>query len=228
MMRRDRIHSDGACRRPRSRGLLLPELLIALAITAMVALGVASMIGMISSSTMAQDSARSTLLRAHSIKVRLSSYFTPALNVLDIQHAGESGPLGKVQETAVAIWLLDSKPIDNLHLSELRVLWHDPATGVLRLERVQFPEEWPELLKEDSDVVVPFGSDYFGVMKAQRGLGYTTFDVIGGGLTAMAIETNLAAPADSDRITISMSIENGSETHDLLMTFGLPNHQEIN
>ena len=139
-------------RRRRRRGIALVELLLALVVTSFVGLGVASMLHMVGGATSADQDRRSVLLRALTAQVRLRSYVASGLCVL--QHDEKKG---------VAVWLHDNKPSGNVHVSEVRVIWFDDASQRLLVERVEFPEEWSQALKDANDVVAAAGADFFTI-----------------------------------------------------------------
>ena len=198
------------------RGVTLLELMLALSITAMVGLGVASVLAMISSSTKSAREARSLLLRAHAGQIRLRSYLDSSLRLL--QHDPDQG---------LAVWLHDQRTTDAVNLSEIRVFWYDAEEETLAVEWVSFPENWTELQIQVFDTVVPDGSDYFVVMEAQRAAGMTASlelveDVIGVDLTF-----DNETITDAKRVTLEMelTIDEEDSTKRTLSSFGLSNHQ---
>lgn len=209
------------------RGLLMVELLIALAITAMVGLGVASMMTMVGRSELENRDSRSVLLRTHAMQVRMRSYFQPALAILDYQGVG-GGMLGGATP-GMALWLHDERPEDNVHLTELRVIWFDEDAGSLSIERVAFPEGWSKAMKQAADIALPADADYFQVMETKRAEGHTKIDIIGDEIADFAATFNQKNPIDSERVALALWVEDSSgETHEVLMAFGLPNHRKPN
>ncbi len=199
------------------RGVTLLELMLALSVTAMVGLGVASMLSMISSSTQDARDARSLLLRAHAGQIRLRSYLDSSLSLL--QHDADQG---------LAVWLLDQRTIDEVNLSEIRVFWFDDVTGTLTVEWVSFPEGWTELQIQTFDTVVPVGADYFAEMQAQRAGGMTaTLDLIEG-MTWHQMNFDAKNILDATRVTAQMEFEVAEgDRRRTLSTFGLANHQSV-
>jgi len=198
------------------RGLTLVELMLSLAITALVGAGVASMLSMVGSSAQGDRDQRSTLLRAHAAQVRLRAYFAPALCVL--AHDPNQG---------LAIWLHDDEPMDNVHLTELRVIWWESAASRLTVERVVFPDAWSEQMKREANVAVPAGSDWFTVMRDQRASGFTTASVIVDDLESFEARFNGATAAESNtfRVTLSMATQ-GPQPKQILASYGLPSHEQ--
>jgi len=198
-------------------GFTLLELTLSLVITAFVGLGIASMMNMVASSESMDRDSRSVLLRSHAAQLRLRSYLGPALNVL--AHDPARG---------LAIWLHDEKPQANVHLSELRVLWWNAGAGTLRIERVDWPDAWPQSLIDENDVILPPGTDYFAAMAAQRLAGLTAAETVLEELAAFTVEYDTAAATDASVFRVTLTISTDVVTRDVLMTFGLAEHNVPN
>lgn len=207
-------------------GMALVELLLALVITSMVGLGVASMLSMVSGATAADQDRRSVLLRALAAQVRIRAYISPSLCVL--QHDPEQG---------MAVWLKDDRPDGNVHLSELRVLWFDGGAGEARVERVAFPDEWPQALKDSTDVALALNADYFAAMLDMRKLGYTRTETLVDGVAWIEATFNEKEVDDASRVSFSIGLNPGSASavqsgapdlapREVLMSFGLSEHEK--
>ncbi len=198
------------------KGFTSVELLIALVITAMVGVGVASMMRMVADASEGDADRRSVLVRAHAAQARLKAYVGGALNVL--QHDAAQG---------VAVWLHDQRAENNVHLSELRVLWWDKATSSILMERVQWPENWTDLMIESADVVVPKASDFFVAMIAQRDQGFTVIEPLVDDVEDFTVEFQGATPTASERLRIRLVLRTASgRTEEILLAFGLPYHEQ--
>jgi len=197
------------------RALTVLELLLALMVTGLVGLGIASMLTMVSSSASADQDRRSVILRSHAAQVRLRAYVVPALCIL--QHDPNEG---------IAIWLHDERPRNNVNLSELRVIWWREGERRLVVERVVFPEEWSDLMKEMADHPLPAGTNFFDTMAAQRGLGRTQSETLIDQLEGFEVVFNEASPLDAARIRFELTLAtDGGDTHESLLAMGMPNHR---
>ncbi|MCB9838499.1 MAG: type II secretion system protein [Phycisphaeraceae bacterium] len=201
---------------PRRRGVTLLELMLALSVTVMVGVGVASMLAMISASTRDAREARSLLLRAHAGQIRMRSYLDSALRLL--QYDPDQG---------LAIWLHDQRTEGQVNLSELRVFWYDDVAQTLSVEWVNFPESWTELQVQTFDVTVPDGSDYFAVMEAQRAGGMTaSLDLIED-VTWFDLDFDDETITDATRVVMKLELlmdETGGSKR-TVSAFGLANHE---
>lgn len=150
-------------RRHHARALTLLELMLALAITGMIGVGIASTMTMVAAGARGERDGRSAVLRTHAVGVRLHAYIDDALCVL--QHDPDRG---------VALWLQDPGREGVVNLTELRVIWWDEQNRRLSVERVRLPDDWPPLLRATRDAPVPAMSDFFAVMLEQRAAGLTS------------------------------------------------------
>lgn len=202
--------------RPKApRGFTLLELMLSLVVTAFVGLGIASMMNMVSASESMDRDSRTVLLRSHAAQMRMRAYLDPALCV--IAHDPSRG---------VAIWLADEKPNDNVHVSELRVLWWSAGSGTLRLERVDWPDAWPPELIDEEDVILPPGTDFFAAMEAQRAAGLTVFETILEEVDAFSVDYEPASVQDARLLRMTVTLTAGETQRDVLMTFGLSNYDK--
>ncbi len=203
----------------RARGLTLVELLLALSLTALAGLGTASMLAMIGQSTQADREGRSVVMRAHAIHSRVRAYLEPALCVL------QNDP----QRGGLAVWLMDQPGPGMVNLSEIRVLWFDAAAKTLTVERVAFPDAWPQSAKDLADVTVPAASDFLSVMLAQRALGYTSSQDVAREVWSAQWSFDPGASggvANARRVLLTAQVGiNGSAATGVLVAAGLPNQR---
>ncbi|MCA9309919.1 MAG: hypothetical protein KDA21_01865 [Phycisphaerales bacterium] len=201
--------------RPIRRGLALAELIIGMAITALIGLAVATTLVSVGQGLTYSREARSALQRAYTAHTRVRAYFDPGLCVLEEQ--------GK---TGFALWLHDGRANGAVNLSELRVFWYDFDEGVLTVEWVEFPEDWDAELIALTDVELLDGADYFQEMLTQRALGRTSTARLVDGLADVRLEYDAVSVEDAQRLRFTMSVTlNEEEAHDVLLALALPNHR---
>jgi len=197
------------------RGLTLLETLIALAITVITGLAIASVTTAVARGMTSVNTARSALQRAHAVHVRLRAYTDPALCMLDFD-----------ADRGFAIWLDDSRTNEKVNLSELRVFWYSAADDTISVERVVFPDGWDpsEYVKRDSTLTSV--DDPFAMMEAQRALGYTRTDIIADAVSALDMEWPTNDIRDAGRVRLSLGVTaDDQQVHELLIALGLPNHK---
>ncbi len=190
------------------------EVLIALAITAMVGIGIASMLTMVGDGAQADRGTRSALLRAHAAQIRLRAFIDVSLNILTYD-----------EEQGMAIWLHDNKPLDNIHLSELRIIWWDADAGELILEFIDFPDEWSEEMIAAVDVILAPDTDFFDEMTTQRVAGLTAQETLIESVDDFGATFSGNTATESNRAWISLNLLDDFESeHEVLLAFGLVNY----
>ncbi len=199
-----------------SRGFTVLELLLALTVTAFVGLGIASMLAMVRAGAAGELDRRSILLRAHAAQRRLRAYISPALNIPQMD-----------PDRGVVLWLHDEKPMNNIHMTELRVVWYDAGNELITVERVKFPEAMSQVLKDQLDLPYPASTDFFTLMEDQRALGYTTTETLVDDVMGMAIELSDPTPASATRLYLTLTLRDSTDQdYDVLLATGLSNHTQ--
>jgi len=197
------------------RGLGLLELILAITITSITALAVATVLVSVSRGMTAINQGRSSLQRAHAAHVRLRTYTDPALALLAFD-----------PERGIALWLHDQTENGQVNVSELRVFWFNAQEGTLSVEYVDFPDEWTEEMVETYDTVVTGVEDPFEAMEAQRALGFTATSVLADGVMGLDLTHNELDIKQSDRAQLAMTFRlNEDQGNEVLMVLGMPNHQ---
>lgn len=208
------VHNPTRARRT-ARAMTLIELTLALLITAMMGLSIASMMTVVGSATQADRDGRAVLLRAHAGQARFGAYMSQSRCVL--QNAPERG--------ALVIWLHDVSGQNQVNLTEFRVFWHDSASGVITVERVEFPDDWSAEQKEQADVPVAANADFLTVIEAQRALNYTVTNAMLDG--AWSAQWTLDAQVAQQALRATLAINIGSSpdnTQQVLFAFGVAEH----
>lgn len=192
------------------RGLTLLELLIALTITSLIGLAMATTLVASARSIQSASEARSALQRFHALRERIRNYTNPALAVL-----------ASDDEQGFALWLHDEAENNEVNLSELRVIWYESDSQRVTLERVEFPEEWTDEQVELADTVLLDGADPFLAMESQRLLDLTTTLVLADGIasTRLFFDDQISA-RDSVRPRVEVEIEMGDDL--VPMAFAAP------
>lgn len=204
-------------RRRRTTAFTMLELTIAMLVTLLVGAAIASMLAMVGQSTGVDTDRRSVTVRSQAAQVRLAAYVPGSLCALQY-NAGQS----------LALWLQDDKPSNNVHLSELRLIAFDGAAGTLVIERVHFPDEWSQVLKDDADIALPLGADYIAVMANMRAQGFTAIETVVDGAASFGVEFDAKAAQDARRVTITLGLAapGATSSETVLFAFGLSNQRK--
>lgn len=180
----------------------LVEFMLAIAITGMVAAASAAMLSAVALSTEWERGRRESVIRAQAINVRLSSYVTPSLYILDSQSDN------------FVIWLHDDRESGTVHATEVRWIDLDSQTGTIQVWRVKFPGSWSQIQKDQSDLELPKASDWWAVLATYKGLTYTTEIRLCDRVDQFATDRNISTIEGSRLITFTITFaeEFGGQT----------------
>lgn len=190
--------APGAAPLATRRGLTLLELLLAISVTVTIGFALAIVMTSVARGLIGAGESRSALQRAHAAFIRLRSYTEPALCLL--QHKPGEG---------FALWLDDTQANQAVNLTELRAFWHDPQTGLLDVEYIRFPPEWPQALQDSTNITLSPESDFLLEMEAQRALGLTVRETIADGVLDITLEHAGLVPQDSQRFHTNLLLDAG-------------------
>jgi hypothetical protein len=201
---------------PSRRGITTVELLIAIAITAVTGLAIATVTTSLARGITATNESRSALQRALAAHTRYRAYVEPCLSVLDFD-----------PDRGFALWLHDDRSNGQVNVSELRVFWYDGTPdGEATMERVVWPDAWDEPAKEAADITLSGVDNYFDAMETQRGLGYTETVVMIDGLSGQSVAHDASDIAEADRVRVELDVQVGTfGTERIMVASGLPNHR---
>ena len=174
------------------RGLTLLELLLAMAITALVAAACAAMLGAVTSGVSTRRDSRALMVRTNTAQTRLAGYVTPCRSLLAADGSG------------VVLWLDDARESDSVNASEIRWLIYDSATGTLDVLFVQFPAGWSELERQLADQQYPPTADWNTVRAEYDGNGWLTRATLLDGLDSFSAGTDQPIALDSRHVTFAL------------------------
>ncbi len=198
---------------PTRRGLSMLELILALAITAMVGAAITGMLTSVAMGQRLRRDNRSFVIRTHALKSRLSAYIGPCRSLL------------MCDGTDLVLWLDDSRQGGTVHASEVRWLVFDAVNGRLEVHYVHFPDEWTDVSKALEDHEYPYDTDWFSVYSS-----YDANDLIAGftlldGLDSLSITTDEPAPVDSRQAVYELGFETHGEAQPQTMSATIFRHQ---
>ncbi len=199
----------------RRRGLTVLELLIALTITSLTGLAIATVTSAVARSLSSVNGERSALQRAHVLRYRVSSYTRTGLALLAADDA-----------RGFVVWLHDGNLDRRPNLTELRVFWFDAEAEELELERVVFPEDWPQEWKDQADTPLSSVADPFEAVLVERAEGYTTRELVADGLVALSLVPSAEVVWQAPRFAMHVELRlDDDSTDELLFSTGFLNHE---
>lgn len=187
------------------RGLTVLEFLLAIMITALIAVAMGMMISAVARTVEADQHGRETIVRSQALNVRLGSYITPSLCVLDASSRPES----------IVIWLEDSRQSDTVHLTEIRWIERESATGAVVVHYVKFPDGMSQIEKDTLDVEVPVaGADWWAALTTMQALGYTEKTRLCDGVASFEVAHSTTTTQARKIVTATMTLnaDLGGET----------------
>lgn len=194
-MKRRRRHPHRA--RPR-RGLTLLEFMLSIMITALIAVTMGMMMSAVARTVEADKHGRETIVRSQALNVRLGSYITPSLCVLNASARPES----------LVVWLEDSRVSDTVHLTEIRWIERDAGTSSVVVHYVKFPDTMTQIERDTLDVEVPVaGADWWASLAAMQTLGYTATTRLCDGVASLEVAHSTATLQAKKIVTCTMTLE---------------------
>ena len=192
--------------KPFRRGLTLIELMLALAITAMVAAAISGMLTAISTGEHLRRDNRMFIMRAHAAKTRLGAYLSRSRCVLDANGAD------------AVLWLEDSRGSGTVHASEIRWLIFNTVDGTLDVHFVDMPDEWTNIAKDLQDNEYDSDADWSAVWNDYDGQGYISTLTLVDGLQSVSVSTDQPDPLDSVEVEFDLDFASGGTGSPLSQT----------
>ncbi len=154
------------------RGFTLVELLLGLAISGLVAAGIAAMLGGVATGIAVGTDTRTGMLATGVIQGRVAESVTPAACVLS------------AEPHRAALWFGESRPGGMVEPSELGWLTIEPGPGVVKIERVAFPEHWNAIDRARVDRPIRANTNPFPVLDEFRARGLVRTEILADGVLA--------------------------------------------
>lgn len=210
------VHHDQLPVARKWRGLSLLELLLSLAITAVVAMAVTGMLGAVSTGVEGSRSTRSVMILANAAASRLSAYITPSRCVL-----GVNGP-------DLTLWFDDARESNTVHASEIRWLVFDANSGSYSVHYVQFPEGWTQAARELEDHEYPANSNWSAVLAAYAASGWIATRTLVDQLASVDITLDGASAQASRVVSIELGFETDAGVSSVTVASSLTQHSPPN
>ena len=181
--------TSAAPRRRRRLALMLIEVLLALAITGMVATAVASLLFAVANGSRDRQELRRHNVRADVLAARLDGAVRSSSMLLGHD------------STCLVLWVRDSRKNGKPDLSELRRIDWDPTTRQLKCYQA------PDDLAPADDVTYALTADFIDATDAAKDTPVFPAEVWGGNVTAWASSPAAADPRDARTITYSVTVD---------------------
>ena len=196
------------------RGLTVLELVLALTVTAMVALAVSGMLNVVSTGVGARNDSRTVMVLAGAARQRLGAYVDPSRCVLG--HSSNS----------LVLWFNDARESDTVHATEIRWLDYDSNTGTIDVSYVQFPDNWTKTAKELADQQYPSNADWQTVRATYQAQGHLKSVTIIDGLTSCSISADANTSLDARHLVFKLGIDTQAGSQDIEIPATIRLHQQ--
>lgn len=192
-------------RRLMRRGLTLAELLVALAVTTIVAAGVASLLSGVGAGIAAGADVRTGMLATAASHRRLH-------DLLD-----HVGCVLVSEDDVVLAWTGDSRPGGMVEATEAVWIGFDPDRGELVQETVEMPEDWGPLEVAQEDRPLAAGDAHLEILERYRRRDLVRRIVLVDGLTDAILTP--AADGSSLRLDLIFELQAGSTATTTMVRF---------
>ncbi len=172
--------------------MTLIELMIALAITAMVAAAIAAMLIAVTDGERSRRDNRGYIVRTHAAKARLGAYIARCLRVLEVDGSD------------TVVWLNDWRRSGTVHATELRWFIFDGPNDAIDVYYVDLPDAWTEFQRNLEDVEYSFTQDWFAVLSSYLTKGYVSKMTLVDGVGQVTVTTDEPAAVDSTEISFEL------------------------
>ena len=185
---------------PTRHGLTLLELLMALAITAMITAAISVMVSAVSVGELSRRDNRDYIVRTYAAKSRLSAYIARSLAVLEVDVNGADA----------VIWLNDWRGGGTVHATEIRwLIFHGPSK-TMKVYYVDFPDSWNEVAQALEDQEYALGQDWSEVLSTYDLAGYVSSMTLVDGIANVQITTDQATAIASGMISFNIEFVTAS------------------
>lgn len=175
--------------------MTLLELLLAVVITAMVAGGIAGMLGAVSAGVGTRKDSREIMVLAHAAQCRLSAYLATSRCVLGVS-GGD-----------VTLWLDDSRESLTVHASEIRWLSYNADAGEMVVEFVDFPATWTPTACELADREFASSTDWSTVRAYYAGKGLLASRALVDHLAGVAVQHDAKQPQEARHVAFNLDFQ---------------------
>ena len=185
---------------PTRHGLTLLELLMALAITAMITAAISVMVSAVSVGELSRRDNRDYIVRTYAAKSRLSAYIARSLAVLEVDVNGSDA----------VIWLNDWRGGGTVHATEIRWLIFDGPSKTMKVYYVDFPDTWNAVMQALEDQEYALGQDWSEVLSTYDLAGYVSSMTLVDGIANVQITTDQATAIASGMISFNIEFVTAS------------------
>jgi prepilin-type N-terminal cleavage/methylation domain-containing protein len=208
----------------RLRGMTLMELMIGLAITAIVAAVIAVLMNSTAVGTNSQQDGRRSLVKFQAMKAKVGDELANARCILDATPTNGSSPY------YIIYWTGDQAgavtPVNGaVNLSELRMLEVDSSTGNLNLYTTVWPAGTANSTILSNDQTYAAGTTWRSAAVTAKGGAYFTPTLIATGVTSMTASLDSGTMTKAKMASIQIAFTDSAGTKHVVATAQLANQK---
>ncbi len=197
-------------------GMTLMELIIGLAITAVVAGVLAILINSTAAGTNSQNDGRRALVKMQSFKAQVGDVLSNARSILAV---GSNYVVYWVGDQAGAVTPANGA----VNLSELRLLEVDTTTGNLNLYAVQWPAGFSNASILSADQTYAAGTAWYAACQTAKSGGYFSPTLIATNVTSLAAVLDAASCTQAKMISIVLNFSDTVNSRQAVLSACLAN-----
>lgn len=194
------------------RGLTLIEFLLALGVTAIVAMAIAGMMGAVSSGATARSDFRAVTVLANAASSRLSAYIVPSRCVLDLNGSDAT------------LWLDDSRESETVHATEIRWLQFDGDAGTFSVHYVDFPDAWSQAACDLEDLEYPANTDWDQVLSTYESKGWTSSRILVDELASVSVFGESQTPTSCHMLCFELGFQTQDAVVEMIASAAITQH----
>ncbi len=194
------------------RGLTLIELMISLAITAIVAVAISGAMTAVNVGVNSRRDARSVMVRTSASHARVGAYINSCRAIVEADADG------------LVIWLNDDREGRTIHASELRWLAYDASAGTVDVYFVDFPDSWTQTMRELNDLEYPKNTDWNVVFTTYDAGGLMASVTLVDGLNSFGITLDAVQVFDARHVVFDVGVTHESGVVDMLFGSTIRHH----
>ena len=196
------------------RAFTFIELILAIGITAVIGVSIATMMAAVSSGITSQDDGRHTAIRIATTKLRLGAYVAPSRCILD------------KDSSFITLWLEDSEESNTVHATEIRWIQFNNESNELEVKFVSFPENWTQSQVDAANQEYGLNTNYSQVLQTFEENSFIETIGIADSVESCNFWTNEPLPLDATQVSMRFSLVSAfGETRHALIDETIRLHQ---
>lgn len=191
--------------RRRCAGLTLVEMMLAMAITALIVAAISAMLMAVAYGTSSRGDMRGLVMKQKLLAVRLDAAIRGSKQVLSL-----------VDGEVIVLWLDDADGDENPSLGEVRRIEFDAATGNIKSYKMVYPDGWTTEQKAAVDWHFFLDENANLITAAQRDTTYFQGEIWATSVTGLSLNCDPTNASEARMIAYRVALNAGDMTDTLI------------